>query len=146
MWSAGRSCSGPGDISSAAGTGKSALVSAIVRSAMFFRAVLGASLLGGAVPRPSFEFLLAFALAGFEWSALAQSYRRAQPRWLAISIASFVPPAVWHGSEFAIHFLRGTPNLRMGMGLSLLYSAVATVTTVTLMRHGLWLAGDERRR
>jgi hypothetical protein len=121
---------------------KSALVSAIVRSAMFFRAVLGAAP-PAALSASLVEFVLAFALAGFG-GALAQSYRRAQPRWLAISVASFVPPAVWHGSEFVVHFILGTPNLHVGMALSMLYSVVATLTTVTLMRHGLWLSGDER--
>jgi hypothetical protein len=121
---------------------KSALVSAIVRSAMFFRAVLGASP-PAALSASVVEFVLAVALAGFG-GALAQSYRRAQPRWLAISVASFVPPALWHGIEFAVHFLSGTPNLHVGIALSLVYSVVATLTTVTLMRNGLWLSGDER--
>jgi hypothetical protein len=120
---------------------KSALVSAIVRSAMFFRAVLGASP-PAALSASIIEFVLAFALAGFG-GALAQSYRNAQPRWLAIFIAAFVPPAVWHGSEFAVNFLSGTPNLHVGMALSMLYSVAATLTTVTLMRRGLWLSGDE---
>jgi len=43
-----------------------------------------------------------------------------------------------------VHFILGTPNLHVGMALSMLYSVVATLTTVTLMRHGLWLSGDER--
>jgi len=120
---------------------KSALVSAIVRSAMFFRAVLGASP-PAALSASIIEFVLAFALAGFG-GALAQSYRNAQPRWLAIFIAAFVPPAVWHGSEFAVNFLSGTPNLHVGMALSMLYSVAATLTTVTLIRRGLWLSGDE---
>jgi hypothetical protein len=111
---------------------------------MFFRAALSASP-PAAVSASLIEFVLAFALAGFG-GALAQSYRRAQPRWLAVSVASVVPPVVWHGTEFAVHCLRGTPNFHLGMGLSMLYSVAATLTTVTLMRRGLWLAGDERKR
>src|SRR5215472_12670117 len=80
---------------------KSALLSALIRSALFYRATLDS---GHAAARSaSFtEFILALALAGFT-GAVAQAYRKARPRRLALVIAAAMPPLLWHGFELAAH-------------------------------------------
>ena len=121
---------------------KSALLSAIVRSALFFGVTLRAGH-SAALSASATEFALALTLAGFV-GALAQAYRRAQPRWLAFLMAASMPPAVWHAFEFAAHLLNGTPRIFYGVGISMVYSALTSALTLSLMRSGIWLAGDER--
>src|SRR5262249_23043168 len=121
---------------------KSALLSALIRSALFYRATLG---FGNAAARSASvtEFMLALALAGFT-GAVAQAYRNARPRRLALVIAAAMPPLLWHGFELAAHLWNGTPGIRRGIGLSIAYSVIASSLTIFLMRRGVWLAGEER--
>jgi hypothetical protein len=76
---------------------KSALLSAICRSALFFRATWSAGH-AVALAASATEFALALAMAGFV-GAFAQAYRGAHPRWLAFVMAASMPPAVWHACE-----------------------------------------------
>jgi hypothetical protein len=121
---------------------KSALLSAVVRSALFFRMTLSAGH-SVALSASGTEFALALALAGFV-GAFAQAYRGAQPRWLALLMASAAPPAVWHACELAAHLLSGTPGIYRSVSLSIAYSGITSALTLFLMRRGVWLAGEER--
>ena len=121
---------------------KRALLSAIVRSALFFAATLRAGH-SAALSASATEFALALTLAGFV-GALAQAYRCAHPRWLAFLMAASLPPAVWHAFELAAHLLNGTPRIYYGVGISVIYSALTSALTLLLMRRGIWLAGEER--
>jgi hypothetical protein len=121
---------------------KSAFLSAIVRSALFFAATLRAGH-SAALSASATEFALALTLAGFV-GALAQAYRRAEPRWLAFLMAAYLPPAVWHAFELAVHLLNRTPRIYYGIGVSMAYSALTSALTLLLMRRGIWLAGEER--
>jgi hypothetical protein len=120
---------------------KSAFLSAVVRSALFFGATLRAGH-SAALSASATEFALALTLAGFV-GAFAQAYRRAHPRWLAFLTAASVPPAFWHAFEFAVHFLNGTPRIFYAVGISMAYSALTSALTLLLMRRGIWLAGEE---
>jgi hypothetical protein len=121
---------------------KSALLSAIVRSGLFFAATVRAGH-SAALSASATEFALALVLAGFV-GALAQAYRRAHPRWLAFLMAASMPPAIWHTFEFAAHLLTGTPRIFYAVGISMAYSALTSALTLLLMRRGIWLAGEER--
>jgi hypothetical protein len=121
---------------------KSAFLSAVVRSALFFAATLRAGH-SAALSASAIEFALALTLAGFV-GALAQAYRRAHPRWLAFLMAASLPPAIWHAFELTAHLLNGTPRIYYGVGISMVYSALTSALTLSLMRRGIWLAGEER--
>jgi hypothetical protein len=121
---------------------KSALLSAIVRSALFFGATRRAGQ-AAALSASAAEFALALALAGFV-GALAQAYRRAHPRWLAFLMAVSMPPALWHACELTVHLLRGTPRVYYGVSASVVYSGITSALTLWLMRRGIWLAGEEK--
>jgi hypothetical protein len=121
---------------------KSAFLSAVVRSALFFGATLRAGH-SAALSASATEFALALTLAGFV-GALAQAYRKAQPRWLAFLVATSMPPAVWHAFELAAHLWNRTPRIYYGVGISVAYSALTSALTLLLMRRGIWLAGEER--
>jgi hypothetical protein len=120
---------------------KGALLSACARSALFLKATWAAGA-HAATASSATEFFLALGLAGFN-GALAQAYRHATPRWLASIFAATLPPLFWHTAEFTVHFLRGTPHLRKGMAFSIAYSVFASLTSITLMRQGAFLVGDE---
>jgi hypothetical protein len=121
---------------------KSALLSAIIRSSLFFAATLRAGH-EAALSASATEFALALTVAGFV-GALAQAYRRAEPRWLAFLMAASLPPAVWHALELTAHLLNRTPRIYYGIGISMAYSAFTSMLMLVLMRRGILLAGDER--
>jgi hypothetical protein len=121
---------------------KSALLSAIVRSALFFASTSRAGH-AAALSASATEFALALALAGFI-GALAQAYRRAHPRWLAFLMAASLPPLLWHACELVAHLLNRTPRIYYGVSLSVAYSVLTSSLTLWLMRRGIWLAGEER--
>jgi hypothetical protein len=121
---------------------KSAVLSALVRSALFFSATRRAGH-SAALSASATEFALALTLAGFV-GALAQAYCRAHPRWLAFLMAASMPPAVWHAFELAAHLLNGTPRIFHAVGISMAYSGLTSALTLLLMRRGIWLAGEER--
>ncbi len=121
---------------------KSALLSAIVRSVLFFRMTSNAGH-SAALSASGTEFVLALALAGFV-GAFAQAYRGAQPPWLAFIMASAAPSAVWHVCELGAHLLTGTPDVYRSVSLSIAYSALGSAVTLFLMRRGVWLAGEEQ--
>lgn len=120
---------------------KGALFGACIRSILFLKATWSAGA-SAAASSSLAEFLLAFAFAGFNGS-LAQAYRRATPGWLATAFAATLPPLIWHTAEFTLHSIRGTPHLRKGMAFSIAYSVLASLTSITLMRQGAFLVGDE---
>lgn len=112
---------------------KSALLSAIVRSALF----LGSA----SVQASAVEFCVALAMAGF-LGAFAQAYRQVRPRWLAYLLASVMPLGLLHACEFAAHLITGAPV--RAIGASILYSVFASTATMFLMRRGIWLAGENQ--
>src|SRR5215469_6098969 len=103
---------------------KSAFLSAIVRSGLFFAATLRAGH-SAALAASATEFALALTLAGFV-GALAQAYRRAHPRWLAFLMAASLPPLLWHTCELAAHLFNRTPRLYYGVSLSIAYSVLTS--------------------
>ncbi|HML16963.1 MAG TPA: hypothetical protein VK419_08045 [Bryobacteraceae bacterium] len=112
---------------------KSALLSAVVRSALFLRSA--------SVQASGAEFCVALAMAGF-LGAFAQAYRQVRPRWLACLMASVMPLGLLHACEFAAHRITGAPA--RAIAVSIVYSVLSSTVTVFLMRRGIWLAGENQ--
>ena len=113
-----------------------------MRSALFLKAASAAGW-SAAVTASTIEFVMALIYAGLG-GALAQAFRNAVPRWQATLVAMVIPPVIWHAIEFAVHSSRGTPGASAAVRMSVVYSCLSGLITITLMRNGAWLAGPER--
>jgi hypothetical protein len=120
---------------------KSALYSSICRSALFFAVNVGAGL-GEAAGAMGAEFVYRAATAGF-YGALTQAFRKVEPRWHGAVAATSMLVVVSHTIEFAIHWLRGTPNLAGSIGASVAFTAASTLFNLHAMRQGVLVTGAE---
>lgn len=119
---------------------KSAVVSALIRSTIFFTA----NLPGGreaAVAAFSTEIVLRLATSGF-YGGLTQELGRIEPEWKAMLAASVALPVLSHGLELVVHALRGTPELALSVGASAVFTVLSTSFNVFAMRRGALTTGD----
>ena len=119
---------------------KSALFSSVLRALIFLFANLrsGWQAATGAMLA---EFIYRAVTAGF-YGALTQSFRRVRPPWKGTAAALVVVPLVTHSIEFAIHYLRGTPNLKTSMIASICFTLVSTSFNLFAMRRGALVTGQ----
>jgi len=119
---------------------KSAIFSSLTRGAVFFTATASAGL-NAALGAMYAEFAYRSITAGF-YGALTQNFRRAEPRWQASLAAGVGIPVFSHAVEFAIHSLRGTPNLRATILASICFTIVSTLFNLHAMREGVLVVGE----
>lgn len=122
---------------------KAAILSACVRGAIFFAANLGAGL-RAAAGAMLVESALYAAIAGF-YGAIVQSFRRAQPAWLATMTVMALLPAVNHSLEFTLHSLAGTAKIGTGIAVSILFSMISAAFNLFAMRRGALIVGVDRQ-
>lgn len=130
---------------------KAALLSALMRGAIFFGAALDsgpAAAVRALIVDATFRVPLAGACA-----AVIQQVRWAEPRWGAIAVAVLAVPAVAHAIEIGMHSIARTPLLWRGVAASVGVSIISSAVELSLMRHDIMivgpgagtLAGDLRR-
>ena len=122
---------------------KTAILSSLVRSAIFFATTLGAGLEAAAGAMLT-EFGFRFVTAGF-YGALTQAFRRIEPPVLGTLGAVLLLPAMAHLGEFVVHSLRGTPNLTAALATSIAFTAVSTAFNLFAMRRGTLIVGAGQR-
>ena len=122
---------------------KSAVLSAVLRGGIFFVASLGAGL-SAALGAMSIESTFYITVAGF-YGAILQSFRRAQPVWLATLTTMVLIPAINHTMEFALHWAGGTKNLKAGIISSICLSMLSVIFNLFAMRRGVLIVGAERQ-
>jgi len=120
---------------------KSAVLSAIVRSVLFFAANLSA---GAEAARAAFltELVFRCCTAGF-YGAVTQAFRDAQPPLAGTLAAMLILPASAHLLEFVVHWLRGTVRLADSIALSIAFTALSTVFNLFVMRRGALVVGAD---
>jgi hypothetical protein len=122
---------------------KSAVISASVRSLMFFVATLGAG--SSRAGRASLvEFLVRVPLVG-ALASVAQLFRLTEPAWAAAAVTTICLPLVAHAAELAAHAIAGTPRLGTSLLLSIAMSACATTFNLFAMRRGTLIVGAGAR-
>ena len=119
---------------------KSAIASSLIRANIFLATnwSAGPKAAAGAMLA---EFLYRFLAAGF-YGALTQSFRSAEPAWAALLTVSLLLPGVSHSLELILHWLRGTPNLRLSILASVCFTGMTTVFNWYAMRRGVLLVGE----
>lgn len=134
---------------------KSAMLGAVLRASFYFT-VYNASKENWAVTLTAVavEFAFRFFTSGISGS-LVQSFRRAQPVWLATLIVSILLPAFSHSVEYITHyaqesyfntvFASSENNSRQkAFAVSVLFSILSALFNLFIMRHGVLLVGAGR--
>ena len=122
---------------------KSALLSLILRGPIF----LVATIRRGLEPAASAlltESVFCVLTAGF-YGAVVQIMRDAEPEWLTAVFLTLAVPTVFQLLEYWLHWLRGTPHLRIAELVSIAVSAVSALFNWYAMRRGTLLVGAEGR-
>jgi hypothetical protein len=120
---------------------KAAILSALYRAPIFFFTSLRGGL-KGAVGAMLIESLFRTMTSGF-YGAATQALRRFRPEWLALTLILVVLPGVVQLLEAAMHWMRGTQNLKVGLWVSFIVTAIASLFNFYAMRRGALLTGEE---
>jgi hypothetical protein len=119
---------------------KTAILSALVRGAIFFATTASAGV-GAAASALAAESGFRFVTAGF-YGSLTQAFRRVQPDALGTAAAVVALPVIAHSLEFAVHSWRATPNLAAGMSASIAFTCASTAFNLFAMRRGALIVGE----
>lgn len=119
---------------------KSAVLSSLVRSTLFFVANIGAGL---PAARSAFltELIFRSTTAGF-YGALTQAFRDVRPAWTGTAAGMILLPVTTHTLEYIVHHLRGTERLGESIALSVGFTAISTGFNLYAMRRGVFTVGD----
>lgn len=120
---------------------KSASLSIILRGPIFLIAGIRQGWIG-AVGALFTEFVYCAMSAGF-YGAVVQSLKDAEPQWLTGIVLAAVIPTLFQGIEYALHWFRGTPHLRIAEIVSLVISGISALFNWYAMRRGTLLVGGE---
>ena len=120
---------------------KSASLSVILRGPVFFAAAIRQGW-AGVVGALGTEAAFCAISAGF-YGVLVQSLKDAEPQWLTAMALAFVIPALFQSIEYALHWFRGTPHLRIAEIVSVVISGLSALFNWYAMRRGALLVGGE---
>jgi hypothetical protein len=120
---------------------KSALLSMVLRGPIF----LGVTIRRGW--HSIFETLLVESIfcvgtAGF-YGAIVQTFRNAEPEWLTGVFLALIMPMCFQVLEYGMHYLRGTPHLKVAEIISVIVSALSGLFNWYAMRQGTMLVAGE---
>ena len=122
---------------------KAALISACLRTTIFFTVNLTASW-NSAVSAAVTELFYRAPMVG-TLAAMSQSFRRVEPAWVASAVVMAVLPAMGHGIEFVVHWLRGTERLTESVAVSVAFSVATTGLNYLLHRRDVLVVGHGAR-
>ena len=118
---------------------KAALLSAVLRGAIFFTTTMpeGLRVAGAALAR---DMVFRVPLGGL-YGAIGQAFREAHPPWASYLVVMVIVPAIAHVAEFLVHWVGGTPRLGTAITASIAFSAFSALFNLFLMRRGALLVG-----
>ncbi|MBC7927000.1 MAG: hypothetical protein H7039_15235 [Bryobacteraceae bacterium] len=122
---------------------KSAVTSAMIRGMIFFFANLTSGLRAATFALLA-DVAFRMVVSGF-YGSLTQAFRRCEPVWVATLFVMLVLPASSHAIEYAVHSLRGTPQLARSIRISICFTIIATLFNYYAMRRGVLVVGESRR-
>ncbi len=118
---------------------KSAVISAVIRAAIFFAANLPSGRTA-AWAAFSTEIWLRLATSGF-YGGLTQEFGRVEPEWQGMLAATIALPLIAHTLELCVHAVRGTPALLLSILASMAFTVFSTSFNVFAMRRGVLITG-----
>jgi hypothetical protein len=120
---------------------KAALLSVFLRGPIFLAASFRLGFHAAASALVT-ESVFCGATAGF-YGAIVQSFRMAQPPWLTLVFLTIVLPAIFQSLEYLLHWLQGTPHLRLAEFVSIGVSGISALFNLYVMRRNTLLVGRE---
>jgi hypothetical protein len=122
---------------------KTALLSSIIRSSLFFAMNLSAGL-DAARAAMLTELVFRAVTSGYH-GALTAAFRHARPHWAATAAVLVLLPLCNHTIEWLVHWTRGTVRLWESIGASMMFTVVSTLYNLFVMRQGALVVGDDGR-
>ena len=120
---------------------KSACLSILLRTPIFVAATVRSGW-RVALAAVLVECFVCAVTAGF-YGALIQNLKDAKPVWLTAVFITVVVPAIFQFLEAYLHWIRGTPHLRIAEAVSLFVSAISSLFNWYAMKRGALLVGVE---
>ena len=120
---------------------KTAILSAVLRGAIFFTANLPAGR-DAALHALLVDLVFRVPLGGI-YGSLVQAFRPAHPPWAAALAVMVVVPGCAHAVELTVHWLGSTERLREGVLASVAFSALSALFNLFLMRRGVLIVGGD---
>jgi len=122
---------------------KSAILSTVIRSVLFFFANLTAGL-PAALAAMTTEWVYRGITSGF-YGALTQALSDVEPPWAGAVAVLVLLPIANHSVEFFVHWLRGTQRLYTSIGASVTLTALSSLFNYYAMRRGSFIVGHGRK-
>jgi len=122
---------------------KSAILSTVLRSVLFFFTNLAAGL-PAALAAMTTEWIYRGVTAGF-YGALTQAFSDVEPPWAGAFAVLVLLPLANHSVEFFVHWLRGTNRLYTSIGASVALTALSSLFNYYAMRRGSFIVGRGRK-
>jgi hypothetical protein len=120
---------------------KSALLSILLRGPIFVVATIRR---GRDATLSAFVTECVFcAVSGGFYGAIVQNLRNAEPEWLTVVFLTVLVPGTFQILEYLLHWLHGTPHLRVAELVSIGVSAISSLFNWYAMRRGALLVGGE---
>ncbi len=119
---------------------KSAVMSSLVRGAIFFAVNVTHSLEAG-ISAFITELVLRGSISGF-YGAITQNLSYVRPVWKSALGALILLPVANHVLEFIAHWARGTEKLWESIIASVCFTALSSLYHVFIMRRGVMIVGD----
>jgi hypothetical protein len=121
---------------------KSALLSAIIRGALFFAANATAGWRAASAALVT-ELVFRACTSGF-YGAVTEAMAPVRPVRAATMATLILLPALSHALELAVHYLRGTPELARSIAVSAAFTVLSTGFNLFAMRRGVLVVGPGR--
>ena len=122
---------------------KNAVFTALTRGAVFFATNLVAGF-PAAARAFAVDAVFRVPLSGV-YAAITQALAPAQPRWAALLVIMGIVPAAGHIVEFAAHWLFATPQLRISLIASVVFSSFSALFNLFSMQRGVFVVGAAAR-
>jgi len=122
---------------------KSAILSTVLRSVLFFFTNLTAGL-PAALAAMTTEWVYRGVTAGF-YGALTEALREVEPPWAGALAILVLLPIANHSVELFVHWLRGTNKLFTSIGASVALTALSSLFNYYAMRKGSFIVGRGRK-
>ncbi len=122
---------------------KAALLSALLRGAIFFSSTLSVGV-AAAARALAVDAAFRVPMAGC-CAALVQALRWAEPRLAATLIVVLGIPAMAHTIEIGVHSAAATPLLWRSVAASVALSIASSAVELILMRHDVLIVGPDAR-
>jgi hypothetical protein len=122
---------------------KSAVLSSLLRAGIFFCTNLAAGL-PAAMAAMKTELVFRAITSGF-YGAITESFREAEPPWIAAVAVMLLLPIANHSIEFFVHWMRGTQKLFVSIIASVIFTTLSSLFNWYAMRRGSFIVGDGRR-